>query len=1087
MNRFTLCFIKKQFRVRMGAMKLLAGFSRSAQTMRVLTAIALFLPVLSVAVLAQESSISGIVGHVTDTTGAAIQNATVTVTNNGTGASRTTTTNASGEYSIPNLPPATYSIVVEKQGFKKVSLPSFDLLVGKVADESFSMGVGEATENVVVSSTGAQLQTTEATVGQAVNQRQIDTLPLNGRNVLQLATLAAGVSPAQFANTGTPGQFGTRQLYITVDGGRASSTNYVLDGVYIRSLRFNVLSIQPSVDTIQEFNLLRNSFGTEYGQGQAVVSMVTKSGGNQIHGDLFEYTRSEIFDARNFFSTVNSYPHKPVFHRQQFGGTIGGPIVKDKAFLFFGYEGLRSAQAIAQTGNFPCPVASCPLAPTAPLLGTPTTLFAQILQPSFPIPNCTTCGSNDFTTTLLQPNNYDQYVVRADQTLSQKHSLFERYVHYLASQYVPAVQTSTSYPQTGDNLSLGDTYVISKTLINDVRIGYNRAYGFTLQLNPTPGYNWVQKAGLQNISGAVNPTEYGRPTVTIAGFSTLGEGGNSQGDTENIFSGADTVSNVMGHHTMRGGVQFQYRQVTQLTDTPARGSFTFGSNATNSIAAWRAGTCLTCQAGSGNSLGHYADESYALFMNDVWQIGHGLTLNYGIRWEYVSPFVEKDGLAGMFDPTEGKIGYNQVPANIPAVLAPNVDPRQGHFPPGMINSWHKGFGPRVGLAYALGSKTVARLGYGIYFDNTNINELQFQRAIPPFYFNATVNSQPIQNMMPTLANLPAIPAPFTLSPNNTPPYTQEWTFSLQQDLGHRTLAEITYTGSSTHRLWKRYDQNEDSFPSIGATPGMRPYTNFLHGMLTSANIANASFNGLSAKLEQRYQGGLFYLVNYTWSKDIDENSGEADANDTTYATHISFDRSYSNYDSPQRFIASAGYELPFGRGKEHLQSGIGNAIAGGWQFQPILQFRTGYPFSPTGGSCACGTYVPLRVNLAAGRTSGKISGPSWSKWFDESAYALPPTVSGSTATYVNGTSGYQGVVKRNTLRGPGTSDVDFSAIKNFPIRETVTGQFRAEAFNIINHPIFGNPSGNITSASGATISQTSIDNRDLQFALKILW
>lgn len=1039
--------------------------------------------------LAQESSISGVVGHITDSTGAVIVGARVTITNTATGASRVATTNDSGNYSIPNLPPATYKLVVEQSGFRKVTLESLSLLVGKTADESFTMSVGNVSDSIEVTTEPGRLQTSEAAVSQVIDQRQIGSLPLNGRNVLQLATLSAGVSPAQFANTGTPGQFGTRQLYITVDGGRASSTNYVLDGVYIRSLRFNVLSIQPSVDTIQEFNLLRNSFGTEYGQGQAVVSMVTKSGSNQLHGDAFLYTRSEIFDARNYFATVAKYPHKPVYHRQQFGGTIGAPIFKDKAFLFFGYEGLRSSQAIPQVGYFPCPLSSCPLAPSAPLLGTATTQFARVLQASFPVPNCTSCGGNNYTTTQIQPDNYDQYVVRADQTLSANHSIFERYVHYTATQSVPSVQTAVSYPQQGDNVSLGDTYLITSNLVNEIRVGYNRAYGFTLEVNPTPGRNWVAEAGLHNISGGVNAAEYGRPLITITGFTSLGEGGNSQGDTENIYSAADAVSYVFGHHTLRTGLQFQYRQIAQLTDTPARGSFTFGSNISNSIAAWQAGTCLTCQAGSGNSLGHYTDQTYGVFFNDVWQLGHGFTLNYGLRYEYVSPFVEKDGLAGMFDPKTGKIGFHKIPANIPAVLQPNVILTPNYFPASMVAPWRKGFGPRIGLAYQASSKTVVRAGYGLYFDNTNINELQFQRNIPPFYFNASVSSQPIQQMMPPLSALPAIPSPFSLSPRNTVPYTHEWTASVQQDLGHQILLELTYTGSASHRLWKRYDQNEDTFTSPGATPGARPHLNFLHGMLTSANIANAAFNGFSAKLDQRYRSGLFYLVNYTWSKNLDENSGEADANDTSYSTNIQFDRSYSNYDTPHRVVGSAGYELPLGKGKGHLQTGIANVLAGGWQLQPIIQLRTGYPFSVSAGSCACGTYVPLRVNLAPGRTSGRLSNPSPFHWFDPTAYAVPATITGgNTSTYQNGTSGYQGSVTRNTLRGPRTAQVDFSAIKNFPLWERVSGQFRAEAFNIINHPNFGNPAANITATSSVgQVTATSTDNRDLQFALKILW
>ncbi len=1024
--------------------------------------------------LSQESSTSGVVGRIADMSGAVVAGATVHIVNRGTGAERTTTTNGSGEFSIPNLPPATYALDVEKQGFKKTAIQSFDLLVGNVANESVVLDIGSASETVEVTSEAQQLQTTEATVGQVIDQKQISDLPLNGRNVLQLATLSAGVSPAQFANTGTPGQFGTRSLYITVDGGRASSTNYVLDGVYVRSLRFNVLSIQPSVDTLQEFNLLRSSFGTEYGQGQAVVSMVTKSGTNKFHGSAFEYTRSSIFDARNYFSTYSSFPHKPVYHRNQFGGTVGGPILKDKIFLFAGYEGLRSSQAQPFQGLFPTPAQ----------LGMPNYQFAQVLQPSFPVPNCTTCGANNYSIVQILPDNYDQFVVRSDQTLSPKHSLFQRYVYYKAAQSVPSVQTATSYPQLGHNVSLGDTYLITSSLVNEVRIGYNRSYGFTNVVNPIPGKNWVAEAGLHNIGGGVNPLEFGRPGITITGFTGIGEGGNSQGDTENIFSAGDTVSDVVGRHTLRAGFQTQYRQITQLEDTPARGSFTFAS-----LASYQAGICSICQAGAGSSLGHYTDNTYGVFFNDVWQIGRGLTFNYGLRWEYVSPFVEKDGLAGSFDPGSAKIAFHKVPTNIPAVLLPNVNTTPNFFPAGILQPDRRGFGPRLGLAYQAAPGTVVRVGYGVYFENTNTNELQFQRNTPPFYFNATLNNQRVQNQIPPLAQLPAIPSPFSESAKNRSPYTQEWTASVQQDLGHQTLFELTYTGSVSHKLWKRYDQNEDAFGAVGALPGSRPYQNFLHGMLTSSNEGGANFHGLSAKLEKRNSKGLFYLINYQWSKNLDNNSGEADSNDTSYASHFNFDRSYSNFDSPHRVVGSAGYELPFGANKSYLTHGIGNLLAGGWQVQPIVQLRAGYPFSISAGSgsCTCGQYVPQRVNLAPGRISGKLSHRTPRQYFDSTAYVRPGGITGSPSMYQGGTSSYQGTVTRNSLRGPGTAQVDLSAIKNLPIFERFTVQFRAEAFNIINHPNYANPAANISNNNVGQISSTSFDNRDLQLALKLLW
>jgi hypothetical protein len=350
-------------------------------------------------------------------------------------------------------------------------------------------------------------------------------------------------------------------------------------------------------------------------------------------------------------------------------------------------------------------------------------------------------------------------------------------------------------------------------------------------------------------------------------------------------------------------------------------------------------------------------------------------------------------------------------------------------------------------------------------------------------------------MMPGINSISLIPPPFSVSANNRIPYTQEWTLSVQQDLGHGTLFELAYTGSVTHKLWKRYDQNEGVITKTdGLTPaGASPFPAFGVGMLTSATVGNSAFNGFSVKLEHRAARGFYYLANYQWSKNLDNNSGEADSNDTSYSRFFGFDRSYSNFDNPHRFVGSWGYQLPFGKGQRWLQSGIGNVLAGGWQLQNIIQLRAGYPFSLTGGSgsCLCGRYVPQRVNLVPGRKSGKLSNPSPSKWFDRSAYYVPnpqgAAVVGTAAQFSTTATNIQGNVTRNTLRGPGTGQVDLSAIKNFQIHERLTAQFRAEAFNVINHPNFGNPATNISNANYGTVTSTSTDNRDLQFALKILW
>ena len=686
------------------------------------------LSVLTPAAFGQASSSSDISGKVSDSTGAHIPGATITLINNGTGAVRVTSSNDLGDWSIPNIPPANYKLRVEKPGFKVTEIPSIDVEIGKTANGAVTLSIGAVTDTIEVTALPAQLQTQESTVGQVINQKQINDLPLNGRNVLQLATLAPGVSPPQGGQTGTPGQYGTRQLYITVDGGRGSSTNYVLDGTYIRSVRFNNMSIQPNVDTLQEFNLLRSTFSTEYGQGQSVVSMVTKSGTNQIHGSAYEFTRNSIFDARNYFAPVYStiggqqvFNPKPDFYRNQFGGTVGFPIIKDKLFMFGGYEGQRSAKGTVLTALFPTQselggtwdASSSQALPGASGAGkfgysktnpagfALTNTVAQALNPTYPSVSsdaATILGTGNYQVTSPFVDNYDQYTIRGDWTMGQKSSLFGRYVNFNAFQSNPQVTGSQQInPLIGRNAVLGNTYLITSRIVNEFRIGWNSFYNIGLGIEATPGKNWAAAEGLANITSLTSPRQYGRAAFTINGFASAADfGGNSAGDQggqENIYNLGDSVSDILGKHTLKAGFQYQNRRLWQIADNNSRAAATFDNCTSATYAAgytptspddpnvpagssigncpigqkgyqlngvnyfynkfqnYARGMCTSaCNGNAGNTLGHYRDNTYGAFISDIWDVGHNLTINAGLRWEYNSPFVEQNGLEGTLDP-----------------------------------------------------------------------------------------------------------------------------------------------------------------------------------------------------------------------------------------------------------------------------------------------------------------------------------------------------------------------------------------------------------------------------------------------------
>lgn len=1045
-----------------------------------------FLFLISTGASAQQSASSGLVGQVTDASQGALPGATVTVTNVGTNAQRTTVTDAEGRFSVPGLPPSTYHIKIELQGFQAAEIPNFVLRQGETARPIVTLGVAAVAEAITVTGEAPLLQTQSASVGQVISEKQIEDLPLNGRNVLSLAALSAGVTPRQFQRNP---QFGRRNQFITVEGGRDSSTNYTVDGVYVRSLRFNNLSLNPPIDAVQEVSLLRNSFSTEYGQGQAVVSIVTKSGTNQVHGSAYEFHRNDRFDAKNYFA-----PTKPEYKRNQFGATGGGPILHNKFFVFGAYEGLRTVQGQPFLGSVPSQAflrgdfSALATAIRDPLTGQPFagniipaerfSTFARILTPTIPAPN--TPGANNYTIIRDFIDDADTATFRADQTLNNNHSLFQRFMYAKGSQLQPGTFNATNFPQRGRNLAVGHTWVISSSWVNELRFGYNYAYHLNAPISPE-GRNWTQDLGLRNLAAATFPLAYGRPNVAMAGFSAQGEGGNTQGATENIYSVSNATSKTFGGHTLRFGLQAQFRKFEHLTDNSTRGNFTFNGIFTgNAVADYILGYCSTCAGAFGNSGATYHSPTISPFIDDNWQVNDKLSLQLGLRWEYLAPWAEKDGKEAAFDATVGKIGYNALPTTMPAALVPLVIQQEHYFPDGIVQKDFNNFGPRVGMAYNLTDRMVLRSGFGVYYDNLNLNELQFTRLIPPYYGQFSLNPPAtapllVDTLFPDLNNIPQFPAPFSMDPNNVTAYTMQWNVNFQRSLGRDFLAEVAYTGSRSRNLHKRYNINQADF---GTTPinSRLPFPQFQPAMLYSSDEGWANFKGLSLRLEKRYSGGLFFLGNYQISENRDNGSGEVEANDTAFRTNFDADESLSRYHQRHRGAISFGYELPFGQGRRWLNAGGPvDYILGEWQVQGIFRAGSGFPFTLSGTNvCQCGSFVPQRVNYAPGREDDKgiLDNPSQAQWYDRTAYVVPA-------------AGFQGTAGRNTLIGPGSKVFDFSFSKRFPIGAARL-EFRGEMFNLFNWTNFGQPDGNISNATGGIISQAD-DARSMQFGVRVAW
>ena len=1040
---------------------------------------------LSTGLRAQESASSGIVGQVIDATKGTIPGATVTVINTGTNAQRVTNTDNEGRFSVPNLPPATYTVRVELSGFATTEVKGLTLRNGEVSRPTVTLGLANVAENVTVVGMSPLLQTTNASVSQTITQKQIEDLPVAGRSLLSFAALSAGVTPQSF-NRGT--QFGaagsSRSQYVTVEGGRDSSTNYAIDGVYVRSLRFNNLSLNPPLDAVQEVNVLRNSFSTEYGQGQAVVSIVTKSGTNRSTGSAYDYLRNQSTESANYFG------QKPG-DRTQAGATFGGPLMHDRFFFFGGYEGLRSTAGKTLFAIVPSPTQlagnfSGLSTITDPLTGLPFpgnvipssrfSNFAKTLAPTVPAPNIS--GANNYRTVNDFSDDADTATLRGDQVLPN-HNLFQRFMYYKGAQLNPSVFSYTNLPQEGRNLAAGDTWVISPRLVNEIRFGYNYAYHLNSPISLN-GRNWVGDIGLRNLAGGLDPIDYGRPGFTLTGFTGNGEGGITQGATENVFSVSNATSWVKGRHNVRFGIQAQFRKYDQLTEVPPRGGFTFNGQFTGSpVADFLLGYCSTCTGAFGSSRSSYNSPTFAPFIDDNWQISSVLTLQMGLRYEYLGPWHEQNNQEGSFDPSVGKIAYHVVPTNLPASLVPLIINQDNYFPAGILKKDLNNFGPRAGIVYSANDKTVIRSGFGIYFDNLNLNELQFSRLVAPFYGQYSL--QPVKTdlslnadtLFPDLNNIPQFPAPFSMNPDNRTAYTVQWNGNVQHTFARSYLLEVAYTGSHSYNEHKRYNVNQ---AQPGTTPIVTrvPYPAFQSAILYSSDAGWAQFHGMTVRLDKRYADGLFFLGSYQLSKSTDNGSGEIEANDTAYAWDLNADQGYARYDQRHRVSASFGYELPFGAGKRWLSNGgVASYALGGWQVQGIVRLATGFPFTVSSTNvCQCGSFVPQRTNLVTAGNLGQLDDSTPDKWFDPKAYAV-------TALGTQGTAG------RNTVRGPGTQLVNLSLSKRFPISRARV-EFRAEIFNLLNHDNFGTPDANISNATAGVIS-TADDRRTTQFGLRFAW
>ena len=1066
-----------------------------------LLAVALFIAAMAFA------AVDGtILGTVYDPSGAVVSNAKIVVRSETTNLERETKTGSEGNYTVPGLSPGPYTVTVEAPGFKRDVYDKLDLRVEQSLRVDATLTVGQTSESVEVSTQTQLVDTDAASLGQVINRERVNRLPLNGRFFLQLALLSPG------SNAGAPGnrqESNQEGNSVAVNGARSAANTYLIDGVDNSSGFNGYYVVSPSVDAIQEFKVQTNAYTAEFGRSAgAQINLITRSGSNQFHGSLFEFLRNDALDANNWFSNAGGLTTKPPYRRNQFGGAVGGPVLKNRTFFFFNYEGTRIRQAQTRVATVPTAAMKmgdfsglATIYDPLTLLNGQRTPFANNMIPSSRIssaskdlegyvPNPTGPGlSGNFTRNASLKDDTNQYGFRLDQKIGDKGQLFVRFFYAPRSVDNPS---TFGTPAIGDGsfssgvtetdgrhlYALGYSHVFSPTLINEFRAGYNRFVWLYNQNNL--GHDYAKEAGIQGLPG--DPDVVGFPQINITGFNSWGDAGFVPNITrpDATINVNDGLTWVKGAHTFKAGIDFRYNDRFFLTGSAFRGSFAFNGTYTASqpggsgtpLADYLLGFTSSASRTVGTNEAYSQSRFYHYYAQDDWKVSRRLTVYLGLRFEWNPPYFAKDNRITNFNFTNGALVFAD----------PKYNPGNLNFPTGVantrstINADKNGWAPRFGFAYRLteDNKTSLRGGYGLFFDQETGNpQLNMSLSNPPFQFNAAVSpnqATPDTQLAtafaftPQFGGTPGLEA-FQMNFKNS--YIQHWNISLQRELGG-VLFEAAYAASSGTHLISRNSQNQP-LPGLGSIQARRPYPLFA-GITYDGSFGSSNYNSLQLKSEKRLTKGISFLASYTWSKSID-NSSQFDTSSPNPQNYTSYMRGPSNFDQTHRGVVSGIWELPFGKGRRFISgaNAVTNAILGGWNLSEIFTAASGFPFTVT---------IPVdRANIGTGSQrpdvvgNWNVSNQSVAQWFNPSAFALP-------ALYTFGNAG------RNILRGPGFVNLDSSIMKRFYPVERQFLEFRCELFNATNTPSFGLPSSTIGTSSAGRITSLQSINRQIQFALR---
>jgi hypothetical protein len=1212
--------------------------------------------ILSVSFLHAQVDTGSITGIVSDPSGALVSGAKVTLTNEGTGTSLSTATGADGVYNFSPVRIGSYKLEASAPSFKTEVQTHVTVDVSARVLINFKLQPGAVSETIEVNTTVPVLQAEDASVGQVVDQRNVNNLPLNGRNFTFLAQLAAGVNTPESDTRGNAasGAF-------TANGNRPAQNNYMLDGIdnnsdtvdFLNGTNFVVL---PPVDAIQEFKVQTSDFSAEFGRsGAAVLNATIKSGTNQFHGAAWEFFRNDKFDAPDYFEDAGGIP-KGELRQNQFGFAVGGPVIRDKIFFFGDYEGFRRVQGTILTGSVPTALERSSgytnlsdliteqsgtqtdaLGRTIPL-GTvldPSTTRAVttgVVDPTSGIAATSTgyvrdpfgtcgpattaftlagCGLNQLPAGRLDTNaiallnlypnptstsslfsNYanspklfehrNSFDSRLDINFSQKDQIFYRFSYVDDPQFIPGIFSGIADggafqqgPQTAiaQQSALAETHVFSPTLVNVARAGFN--YLNTTRESPVAGQQGIPaKFGIQDIPQVAK--NGGLPAFGISGLSTLGSNAFLPSDeVSSTFQLTDDLTKIYGKHTFKMGFEWQHVKFSTLQPPWSHGEYDYsglfteipGVGSGNTGRAQILLTPTTSSVGgpdyvggpSGNgddggvhngiyasniSLTDNGKNYYGTYFNDDWKVTPKLTLNLGLRWDFFGLVYEHHGAQANFVPggsptgspmyiLPGGTSSADLSASFISLLAKDgigldITNKYGK---GLGNSQKANFAPRVGFAYQVSPKLVARGGFGIFFNgfenrgySPNLGEnypfqfnFQFQPPDPGHPVTYTGCTSPAATpigsatletgfsctpLLPTAVNASGL-ALRGIQFDYQTPYTMSGNFTLQYELTPTLSVQAGYVTSLARHLEVFPNSNQPTAITPTNGSAVLPFPDFGEAGSYAITEGSSFYHSLQTKAEKRFADGLNFLATYTWSKTrtdavdlLNNGNNQGYRAPEVVGAGIHYDSGLAPFDIRNVFHLSGGYELPFGKGKHYMSSnGVANKVFGGWSINTAIVLEGGQPITftcPSGTGVDTGCYDLLGGDPGRGLhidSNGKLSLFSNPKAFSQPA---PCTALPCPLSTLGGAP--------DQVAGPTFKRMDFSTFKRIPLTERFSMEFRAEFFNLFNHPNFNAPnfggngvvavsgSGNFTSSSFGEIGSTRdapYDPRQIQFALKL--